>query len=113
MQDKELFKEFVTFCQAQPEDKFIDHSDWSTCAMGEFAGSKNISLTNITDIFDEVNGSETEIDPELDSFVGRVIGIKPSKIGYDIEGELISTLASVGNELETYGEFTEFVEKFL
>ena len=39
MQDNQLFKEFVEFCDNQPKDKRINHQYWSTCAVGEFASS--------------------------------------------------------------------------
>lgn len=43
-QNKELFIEFVNFCESQPEDKVIDHTYWSTCAVGEFAKHKGIHI---------------------------------------------------------------------
>ena len=37
MQDIQLFKEFIQFCEEQPKDTTIDHSgSWSDCAVGKF-----------------------------------------------------------------------------
>ena len=37
MQDIQLFKEFIQFCDKQPKDTAIDHSgSWCHCAVGEF-----------------------------------------------------------------------------
>lgn len=42
MQDKQLFKEFVEFCESQDDYKLINHSTWKTCAVGEFALTKGV-----------------------------------------------------------------------
>lgn len=86
-QNKELFIEFVNFCESQPEDKYIDHSTWDSCAVGEFAEYKGIDISDGID--DSIFASEIFGSSELRSRVGN--GFCPS----------------------IYGEFTKFLKQYL
>lgn len=68
MQDKELFKEFVAFCESQPDIKRICHtSGWWDCAVGDFASHKGVTDTYLGDKFvPELLGSDNELYYTLD-----------------------------------------------
>lgn len=86
-QNKELFKEFIEFCESQPEEDQIDHSRWGNCAVGQFASS--LGITDLGGKFqDELLGeyAESELHRRLDYIPGLP---------------------------ETYGGFTQFLKRYL
>lgn len=86
-QDKELFLQFIDFCDKQPKDKKIDHDSWSTCAIGEF--------------HDYIGA-----DCHIVDFPYKVLGLG------DDETDLV-VLVGDGRCPEFYGEFTEFLREWL
>ena len=86
MQDKELFKEFVEFCERQPTNKGIDHSSWWSCAVGEFATHLGITDKYLSDRF------------------------TPKLLGFNIE---LYEKLNEPDGLATYGEFTNYIKTFL
>lgn len=100
-QNKELFKEFVNFCDSQPKGKEIDHEYWNTCAVGEFARTKGLRVPKG---FIE-QGSKGKFVSFIEGLVGlEYDSIEDSRLGYAI----------VGNKPHnTYGEFTQFLKQYL
>lgn len=88
-QNKELFKQFVEFCDNQPKYKDINHMLWSTCAVGEFLSSTGIELA------DHANTSNTPV-------IMWVLG----------NGSLFS-LINTRSSPERYGDFTLFLKEYL
>lgn len=88
MRDKELFKEFVSFCDTQPTDKVLHHtSGWWDCAVGEFASHKGVTDTYLSD-----------------SFVPKLLGS---------DNELYYTLDDPARCPNNYGDFTKLLKTFL
>lgn len=89
MRNEQLFDEFIAFCDSQPKDKVIDHSCWSTCALGEFASYKNLILSSWSGWF---------------SFTKEVLG----------DDELRDKVEKHGEDEcpSNYGEFTEFLKNY-
>lgn len=88
-QDKELFKKFIEFCDKQPKDKKIDHRSWERCAVGQFMREKDMPCT-----FENIK---------------PILGVITDNVGIN---ELCSKI-SRGICPNTYGEFTEFLRKYL
>ncbi len=94
MRNEELFKEFVKFCESQPEDKMICHDSWSECAVGDFLRHKGLKEIGTT--FDT---------PEIEQIVG----------GYDEEGVDYNFRKDIGSNKcpHTYGEFSKWLKDYL
>lgn len=91
-QNKELFIEFVNFCESQPEDKAIGYS-WEKCAIGAFMEHKHI-------------------DPEeigYSQYTDEVLGPR------SYENPLCTLRADIGDGIhpDNYGEFTKFLKQYL
>jgi len=94
MRDEKLFQEFITFCEAQPEDMEIDHTYWCTCAVGEFLTSTGIHMDR---------QSASWNTPELEQLLGNSESVLFKAVG-----------ASWGNiPPKTYGEFTQFLKQYI
>lgn len=94
--NKELFKEFVAFCEKQPEDKVINHRTWASCAVGDYARSLGADVPTY---------SQCRLDTH-NCPVHNLIGIDPGL-------ELILGNPSAMGVPNTYGEFTEFLKSYL
>ncbi len=82
MQDIQLFKEFIQFCDKQPKDREINHGgSYCQCAVGDF--------------YEEIRGDREEADESADLVLGY--------------GELAN---AVGNSKcpSNYGDFTTFLK---
>jgi hypothetical protein len=119
MQDKQLFKEFVAFCQSQPKDKPIDHSSWKTCAVGDFAATKGLSIQSgvicLTEKSKALNPDLPLITPEERIFFESLIGELTDH--WINASSLLRLLASgkrylLGPDIATYGEFSDILSKF-
>lgn len=91
MQDKELFKEFLAFCENQPSDKKIDHKYWSTCAVGEFLTNRGVEMDR---------SSNTYNTPEITQLIGDQ--------GNDLWQRLDCRSAP-----NNYGTFAVFLKQYL
>lgn len=92
MQDKELFKEFVSFCESRPADKKINHSSWRDCAVGEFADYLGVSVKSTSD---------------CRTFITKLLGEYT-----DDKGTLCGRISCAVCP-DTYGEFTAFLKEYL
>lgn len=107
MQNKELFKEFVAFCQAQPADKSIDNDSWESCAVGEFALTKGVNVADKTWV------GYSYISPELNIFIGELLGDIPSNgLGFS-ENALTKTMACRTLCPKHYGVLAELLQQFV
>jgi len=92
MRDEKLFLEFISFCESQPEDKGINHSWWSTCAVGEFLSSTGVHMDR---------QSASWNTPEIEQLLGDSASVLFKAVG-----------GSWGNiPSKTYGEFTKFLKE--
>ena len=89
-QDKELFKQFVEFCDNQPKGKVINHDWWCTCAVGEFLKSIGIKV---------YSGTTSLNTPEIRKILGD-----NSPLWKALEARFCP---------DNYGEFTEFLKQYL
>ncbi len=83
MMNKELFEEFIQFCNSQPRDEIINHWCWEECALGKFAKHKQKDL-DIKSMYD---------------FSLEVLG----------DSYLRDYIDDIRCPLETYGEFTDYL----
>lgn len=103
-QNKELFIEFVNYCESQPIEKRIDHSTWESCAVGEFARTKGILVGPVFVDSDDYNLT-------FKNFIR------------DLQGEEINDTSKLVNPVSkylhrcnlpnNYGEFTKFLKQYL
>lgn len=105
-QNKELFLEFVAFCESQPEDKEIDHNNWASCAVGQFAESKGLKVAPV--YYDITNDSELV---PFENFITELQG-EPINDTYCLVHPLSKWLNKVSLP-DTYGEFTKQLKTFL
>jgi len=95
--NKELFKEFVDYCDSKPKDEAINHDSWSSCAVGEFFKFKGISEVYC--------GS-----PEITNLLGDHCfedDIELNPLAYEI------SVANRFGRYKTYQDFTELLKKYL
>ena len=93
MRNEELFKQFVEFCESQPEDKVIDHSTWESCAVGDFLRYQGL----------EYIGSTLDT-PEIEQVIVTYEGWGGSNFR-----------SAIGNGKcpSTYGKFSKWLRSYL
>ena len=89
-QNKELFIEFVNFCESQPADKKINHDSWNSCAVGEFFGWNDWKDINF----------------------GKIVSLLGQE-GYSEEPCTLYAFLNTKMCPNTYGEFTKFLKQYL
>lgn len=107
MKENKLFVEFVEFCKAQDPEKEIDHSNWKSCAVGEFAASKGV-------VFPEgYLCGDTESEIHARSFIENLSGLEYNELKelYE-EDSLWFVLNDKWVSPRTYGKLVEFLSKF-
>jgi hypothetical protein len=105
MRNEQLFNEFVQFCDSQPKDKVIDHSYWSSCAVGQFATSKGVSVPNGYILPSDCN--------DFTGFVEQLFGEPYKDVGENESNQLTYKIVWTDGIPKSYGRFTEFLKKYL